>query len=67
MQLGLFFIVFGLTGFVLYIWALVDAVQVPDDAMYRAGNKLIWVLVILLAPFVGAIVYLAVGRPGRRV
>ena len=32
--------------------------------MYRAGNKLIWVLVIVLLPFfIGPIVYLAVGAP----
>lgn len=60
----------ALAGFVIWVYALVDAVQVPDDSMYRAGNKLIWVLVILLGHAVGALVYLAVGRPvqvgGRR-
>jgi Phospholipase_D-nuclease N-terminal len=57
--LGLFFI----ANIVLVIWGLVDAIKVPDDSMYKAGNKLIWVLVILLAGFVGATVYFAVGRP----
>ena len=48
----------------LFVYALVDAIRVPDDSMYRAGNKLIWVLVILLVPVViGPLVYLAVGRP----
>jgi hypothetical protein len=50
----------------LWIWALVDAIRVPDDAHYRAGTKLIWVLVIALTGFVGAAVCLAVGRPGRQ-
>jgi hypothetical protein len=50
----------------LWIWALVDAIRVPDDALYRAGTKLIWVLVIVLTGLVGAAVYLAVGRPARR-
>jgi hypothetical protein len=50
----------------LWIWALVDAIRVPDDAHYRAGTKLIWVLVIALTGFVGAAVYLAVGRPARQ-
>jgi Phospholipase_D-nuclease N-terminal len=50
----------------LWIWALVDAIRVPDDAHYRAGTKLIWVLVIVLTGFIGAAVYLAVGRPTRR-
>ena len=33
--------------FALWIYALVDAIRVPDDSMYRAGNKIIWVLVIM--------------------
>ena len=49
---------------VLLVYALVDAIRVPDDSMYRAGNKLIWVLVIVLLPFfVGPLVYLVVGAP----
>jgi Phospholipase_D-nuclease N-terminal len=57
------FFLFAIANIVLVIWALVDAVRVPDDAMYRAGNKLIWILVILLGGFIGAIVYFFVGRP----
>jgi hypothetical protein len=49
---------------VLLVYALVDAIRVADDSMYRAGNKLVWVLVICLLPvFVGPLVYLAVGAP----
>jgi hypothetical protein len=50
----------------LWVWTLVDAIRVPNDRDYRAGTKLIWVLVIVLTGFVGAAVYLAVGRPARR-
>jgi hypothetical protein len=57
------FFVFFIANIVLVIWALVDAIRVPDDTMYRAGNKLIWILVILLAGFVGAIIYFFVGKP----
>ena len=57
------FFVFAIANIVVVIWALVDAIRVPDDSMYRAGNKLIWVLVIILAGFIGAIVYFFVGRP----
>ena len=46
--------------------ALVDAIQVPDDSMYRSGTKLVWVLVIVLTQVVGAISYFAIGRPARR-
>jgi hypothetical protein len=48
----------------LLIYALVDAIRVPDDSMYRAGTKLIWVLVIIFVqPFVGPVLYLAIGAP----
>jgi hypothetical protein len=50
----------------LWVWALVDAIRVPDDRDYRAGTKLVWILVIVLTGFIGAAVYLAVGRPVRR-
>jgi hypothetical protein len=50
----------------LWVWALVDAIRVPDDSDYRAGTKLVWILVIVLTGFIGAAVYLAVGRPTRR-
>jgi Phospholipase_D-nuclease N-terminal len=65
----LVFIPFGLLfvgSFVVWIWALVDAIQVPDDSMYRSGTKLVWVLVVVLTQVVGAIIYFAIGRPPRR-
>jgi uncharacterized membrane protein len=63
---GIFFaimLLLGIAGFAVWIWALVDVVKVPDDSSFRAGSKLIWVLVIVLTGVVGAIVYLIVGRP----
>lgn len=62
LPLGLVFV----GSFVLWIWALVDAIRVPDDSMYRTGNKLVWVLVIVLTGIVGAVIYLAIGRPAGR-
>jgi hypothetical protein len=62
--LFLFVLALFVGGFVLWIWALIDALRVPDDAMYPTGNKLVWVLVIILTGFIGAIIYLAIGRPG---
>ena len=59
---AIFFLVV-IANIVVVIWALVDAIRVPDDSMYQAGTKLIWILVIILAGFVGAIVYFFVGRP----
>ena len=62
---GLFALIFliWVLGFVAVIWGLVDVIRVPDDSMFRAGDKLIWVLVILFANLIGLIVYLAIGRP----
>lgn len=50
----------------VWVWALVDAIGVPDDAHYRTGTKLLWVLVIAITGLLGAAIYLAVGRPTRR-
>jgi hypothetical protein len=55
--------ILALFGLALWIWALVDAVRVPHDSMYRSGSKLIWVLVIALTGWIGAIVYFVIGRP----
>ncbi len=62
---GIFGLIFMLmiVGWILTIWALADAIRVPDDSMYRAGTKLVWVLVILLGNLIGSIVYFAIGRP----
>lgn len=50
-------------AWIVTIWALVDAIRVPDDSMYRAGTKLVWVLVILFGSLIGSIMYFAIGRP----
>jgi Phospholipase_D-nuclease N-terminal len=59
----LFFLVVAVLGTVAWIWALVDAIRVPEESMFRAGNRLIWVLVIVFGHLLGAIAYLAIGRP----
>jgi hypothetical protein len=61
--LALFFILpFGLLGllwFVLWIWALIDAIQNPR----LSGNeRIVWVLVIIFVPIIGSLLYLLVGR-----
>lgn len=64
-MIRLLFPLLAIAGFVIWIYALVDAIKVPDDSMYQSGNKLIWVIVILLAQIVGALIYLAAGKPIR--
>lgn len=53
----------AVAGIAFWIWALVDAIRIPDDSLYKSGTKLIWVLVIVLVGWIGAIIYLVVGRP----
>jgi len=57
------FLLIWLAATAVWIWAIVDVVKVPDDSMFRAGNKLIWVLVVVFTHVIGAIIYFAVGRP----
>ena len=47
----------------MWVWSLVDAIRVPDDSAFRAGSKVIWVVVIALTGLIGSAVYLAMGRP----
>ena len=56
-------LILGLAAFAFWIWAIVDVVRVPDDSMFKAGNKLVWILVIVITGVIGAIIYLVVGRP----
>lgn len=48
----------------LWIWALVDCVRREFPG---ANDKVTWVLVICLANWLGAIIYLALGRPQGRL
>jgi hypothetical protein len=62
---ALFVLALLVGGLATWIWALVDVIRVSDDARFRAGNKLIWVVVIAMTQLIGAVIYLAVGRPAR--
>ncbi len=54
----------GLVLLALWIWALVDCAM----REFEGNDKIIWILVILLANWIGALIYLFVGRSkGRKV
>ena len=46
-----------------WVWTLVDAIRVPDDSAYRAGTKVLWVVLIAITGFIGSVIYMAMGRP----
>ena len=58
----LFVGVIVLGGTALWIWAIVDcATKEPD-----VGNtKIVWILIVVLAHFIGALIYIIVRRPER--
>ncbi len=59
----LLLVLLGLVFFALWVWSLVDVIRVPDDDRFRAGNQLIWVIVIVFTQIIGTIIYIAIGRP----
>lgn len=60
----LFFVVtFGIASTVLWIWALID---VARNTAIDSGTKIVWVVAIVLLPFLGSIVYLVAGRTSRQ-
>lgn len=55
----LFWVVFFGVGFIFWIWALIDVIrrQFPNQ-----NDKTVWLIVVILLYWVGAIVYLIAGR-----
>jgi hypothetical protein len=51
--------------FIAMVWvgALLDAIRVPDDSLYRSGSRTVWVLVVVFLGIVGAVIYWTVGAP----
>ncbi|MFQ6042366.1 MAG: PLDc N-terminal domain-containing protein [Candidatus Poribacteria bacterium] len=59
---GLLFLALGIGGTILWIWMIVDcATKEPSDG----NDKLIWILIIILTHWIGALIYLFVRRPKR--
>jgi hypothetical protein len=55
----LIIILAGVAAFVLFIVALVSVVRAPRAS---TAEKAIWILVILILPFLGPVVWFAIGR-----
>jgi hypothetical protein len=59
----------GLIVFVLLIglWVrtIIDIVR-TQDYQYRAGNQVVWLLVVILVPIIGVPLYWILGAPQRR-
>jgi Phospholipase_D-nuclease N-terminal len=56
------FLVFGLAALAFWIWMLVDcATKEPS----QGNDKIVWVLVISLTSWIGALIYFFARRPQR--
>lgn len=54
-------LIFGIAAIVLDIFAIVDLVIIEKHRV-RAFPKVFWVIIILVVPFVGALLWFLVGR-----
>lgn len=59
---SLFVLLFLVFTFVLYIYILIDILRHE----FTGYNKLIWIIVLICFPILGAILYLVFGR-GQRI
>lgn len=57
-----FMMVFVVFTFVLYIYVLIDILKHE----FTGYNKIIWIIVLIFFPILGAILYLVFGR-GQRI
>lgn len=47
-----------------WVRTIIDIVKV-QDYRFRAGNQIVWLLVVILVPFVGVPLYWILGAPDR--
>ena len=58
----LLFFVLGICGTILWVWMIIDcATKEPDEG----NDKIMWILIIILTHWIGALIYLLVRRPQR--
>ncbi len=49
----------------LWVRTIIDIIRTQDYS-YRAGNQVVWLLVVILVPFIGVPLYWILGAPQRR-
>lgn len=55
--------IFGILGTIFWIWMLVDcATKEPS----QGNDKVVWILVIVLTHWIGALIYFFARRPQRK-
>ncbi len=46
---------------ILYIYCLIHCIR---NNRLQGNSKLLWLIIILIAPFIGSLIYLAIGKKG---
>lgn len=59
-ELLIMMVVLGIPG-IIWLIALIDCLK----SEFKGNQKLIWILVIILVPFLGSILYLIMGRSDK--
>jgi len=52
----------GLSYFLSILWFVLWIVAIVDCAKSSSPNKVLWIIVIILIPFLGSILYFLFGR-----
>jgi hypothetical protein len=60
----LFLIPLSMLTFAFWVWMLVDAAQ---NRGLDQNEKIVWILVVALLHFLGALIYFFAGRPKRKL
>jgi uncharacterized membrane protein len=58
LALLLFFSIIIVAAFVFWLWALIDILKNE----FTGSNKLIWLIVVIMVPFLGMLLYWFIGR-----
>lgn len=53
---------FGFLAFGLWIYAVLDVIA-TDESLVRNLPKMVWLLLVLFVPTIGAVAWLGLGRP----
>ncbi|MGA2666979.1 MAG: PLDc N-terminal domain-containing protein [Patescibacteria group bacterium] len=55
----IFWLIAGILGLILFIWALVDVIrrQFPNP-----NDKILWIILIIIIGWIGPLLYLIIGR-----
>lgn len=55
---------FGLAMFALWIWAVLDVIA-TERILIRNLDKVVWLFLVIFVPTVGAVAWIALGRPAN--